>query len=95
LRECSRLKEWVLSLPAALDSNVMMAFEFDRWPASASADRERDRLDVLGLDGDGRLVVAKLKGHRAPATGNRVNMKAIKSSDAASGARPAMPSRLE
>jgi hypothetical protein len=37
--------------------------------------RERDRLDVLGLGADGRLVVAELKRDRAPDT---VEMQAIK-----------------
>jgi alkylated DNA nucleotide flippase Atl1 len=37
--------------------------------------RERDRLDVLGLGTDGRLVVAELKRDRAPDT---VQMQAIK-----------------
>jgi alkylated DNA nucleotide flippase Atl1 len=53
---------------------LTVTFEFDRWWAS-SGDRERDRLDVLGIDTDGRLVVAELKRDRAPDT---VEMQAIK-----------------
>ena len=76
LRERSDLQEWVLAHPDMLGAGVMVvAFEFDRWRAGASGERERDRLDVLGLDTDGRLVVAELKRDRAPET---VNMQAIK-----------------
>ena len=76
LRERNDLQEWVLAHPEILGSDVMVvAFEFDRWKAGATGERERDRLDVLGLDGDGRLVVAELKRDRAPDT---VNMQAIK-----------------
>jgi alkylated DNA nucleotide flippase Atl1 len=76
LRERSDLQEWVLAHPEILGPGVMViAFEFDRWRASTSGERERDRLDVLGLDSDGRLVVAELKRDRAPET---VHMQAIK-----------------
>lgn len=75
LRERRDLQEWVLAHPVILGPDVMIiAFEFDRW-SSASGDRERDRLDVLGLGSDGRLVVAELKRDRAPET---VNMQALK-----------------
>jgi alkylated DNA nucleotide flippase Atl1 len=76
LRERADLQEWVLAHPEILGTGVMViAFEFDRWQAGATGERERDRLDVLGLDTDGRLVVAELKRDRAPET---VNMQAIK-----------------
>jgi hypothetical protein len=75
LRERSDLQEWVLNHPEILGPGIMIVtFEFDRWWA-AGGDRERDRLDVLGLDTDGRLVVAELKRDRAPDT---VEMQAIK-----------------
>lgn len=75
LRERDDLQEWVLAHPEILGDDVMVvAFEFDRWRA-ASGDRERDRLDVLGLGTDGRLVVAELKRDRAPET---VEMQSIK-----------------
>ena len=53
---------------------MVVAFEFDRWQDSRG-DRQRDRLDVLGLDADGRLVLAELKRDKAPDT---VEMQAIK-----------------
>src|SRR5262249_16527161 len=75
LRERRDLQEWVISHPEILGPEVLIvAFEFDRWMAS-SGGRERDRLDVLGLGRDGRLVVAELKRDRAPDTSE---MQAIK-----------------
>lgn len=75
LRERSDLQEWVIEHPAILGPDVMIVtLEFDQWWA-ASGDRERDRLDVLGLGRDGRIVVAELKRDRAPDT---VQMQAIK-----------------
>lgn len=75
MRERSDLQEWVLAHPEILGSDVLVVtFEFDRWWA-AGGDRERDRLDVLGIDTGGRLVVAELKRDRAPDT---VEMQAIK-----------------
>lgn len=75
LRERSDLQEWILAHPEILGADVLVVtFEFDRWQAHGG-ERERDRLDVLGLDSDGRLVVAELKRDRAPDT---VEMQAIK-----------------
>ena len=75
LKERSDLQEWVLGHPEILGGDVLvLAFEFDRWRA-ATGERERDRLDVLGIGTDGRLVVAELKRDRAPDT---VEMQAIK-----------------
>ena len=75
LRERQDLQEWVLARPEILGPDVMViAFEFDHWQNS-KGDRQRDRLDVLGLDADGRLVLAELKRDDAPDT---VEMQAIK-----------------
>ncbi|MGY3127734.1 alkylated DNA nucleotide flippase Atl1 [Agrococcus sp. UYP33] len=75
LRERQDLQEWVLARPEILGADVMVVtFEFDRWQ-DARGDRQRDRLDVLGLDTGGRLVLAELKRDAAPDT---VEMQAIK-----------------
>lgn len=73
-RERADLQEWVLSHPEILGDDVMIiATEFNRWQ-SRSGDRQLSRLDVLGLDTDGRLVVAELKRDKAPDT---VQLQAI------------------
>ncbi|HTI32869.1 MAG TPA: hypothetical protein VL422_04270, partial [Miltoncostaea sp.] len=75
LKERSDLQEWVIAHPEILGSDVLvLGFEFDRWQA-ATGDRPLDRLDVLGIDSTGRLVVAELKRDRAPDT---VEMQAVK-----------------
>lgn len=75
LKERSDLQEWVLARPEILGPDVMIVtFEFDRWE-DTRGERQRDRLDVLGLDSDGRLVLAELKRDAAPDT---VEMQAIK-----------------
>ena len=81
LRERQDLQEWVIAHPEILGTDVLIVtFEFDRWWAS-SGSRERDRLDVLGIDTDGRLVVVELKRDKAPDT---VEMQAIKYASMAS-----------
>ncbi len=74
LRERHDLQEWVLAHPAILGDDVLVVtFEFDRWWAAGA--NPTDRLDVLGLASDGRLLVAELKRDRAPDT---VEMQAVK-----------------
>jgi hypothetical protein len=46
---------------------MVVTLEFDRL-RTATGTPERDRLDILGLDCDGRLVVAELKRDIAPTT---------------------------
>jgi RecB family endonuclease NucS len=45
---------------------MVVTFEFDKWQAAQA--QPKDRLDVLGLDSDGRLVLAELKRGAAPET---------------------------
>ena len=72
--ERAHLQQWVLAHPEVLGSGVVvLAEEFDQWETAGGA-RLRDRLDVLGIDSDGMLVVAELKRDRAPET---VNMQAL------------------
>jgi hypothetical protein len=66
LKERADLQEWVIAHPEILGADVkVVAFEFDRWSAG-SGPAPQDRLDVLGLGQDGRLVVAELKRDKAP-----------------------------
>ena len=67
LEERADLQEWVLSNPAVLGPAVkVITFEFEGIPTSAVP--SRDRITVLGLGADGRLVVAELKAARTPDT---------------------------
>lgn len=61
LLERQHLQEWVIGNPQVLGESVLViTVEFDRW-ADADGVLARDRLDVLGLDATGRLVVVELK----------------------------------
>ncbi len=67
LEQRADLQEWVLSNPAILGPAVkVVTFEFDGVPTSGGP--LRDRVSVLGLGADGRLVVAELKSSRAADT---------------------------
>lgn len=75
LTERAHLQERVLAHPQVLGTDVkIVTAEFGRW-TDAAGGVERDRLDVLGLDRDGRLVVVELKRDKAPDT---VEMQALK-----------------
>lgn len=74
LTERQHLQEWVLKHPDLLGTGVaIVTSEYDKWQ-TASGELVQDRLDVLGIDRDGRLVVAELKRDLAPHT---VHMQAI------------------
>jgi hypothetical protein len=74
LLERQPLQEGVVAYPEILGPGVMVvAIEYDGW--IVAGDPQRDRLDVLGLDTDGRLVVAELKRGVAP---DMVEMQAVK-----------------
>ncbi|WP_416519641.1 MGMT family protein [Streptomyces achromogenes] len=61
LLERRHLQEWVIGNPQILGESVLViTAEFDRW-ADTDGIPARDRLDVLGLDATGRLVVVELK----------------------------------
>jgi len=67
LEQRADLQEWVLSNPAILGPAVkVVTFEFDGVPTAGG--RARDRVSVLGLGADGRLVVAELKSSRSADT---------------------------
>jgi hypothetical protein len=74
LREREHLQEWVIANPDILGPGVMIVtFEFDRW-VTAAGQPTYERLDVLGLDQAGYLVVAELKRDVAP---DSVTMQAL------------------
>ncbi len=74
LKERSDLQEWTRANPQILGAGVrIVTYEFDRWVSGAGS--HGDRLDLLGLGEDGRLVLAELKRDGAPDT---VEMQAIK-----------------
>jgi hypothetical protein len=74
LKEREHLQAWVVDNPEILGPGMMIVtFEFDHWFSAAGP--QKDRLDVLGLGSDGRLVVAELKRGEAPDT---VEMQALK-----------------
>lgn len=65
LTERHHLQEWVLAHPSILGRGVKpVTMEFDQW-IDAGGQRDLHRLDVMGLDQDGYLVVAELKRGRA------------------------------
>lgn len=74
LTERDHLQEWVLANPNVLGPGVeIIVSEYDRWEA-ANGDPILNRLDILGIDPDGRLVVVELKRDTAPDT---VHMQTI------------------
>ncbi len=74
LKEREHLQAWVLAHPELLGPGVsVVTSEFDKWQ-SASGEVVADRLDVLGIGRDGRLVVVELKRNLAPHT---VHMQAV------------------
>lgn len=83
--ERRHLQEWVTANPAILGSGVeIVTTEYDRWQTSEGTPIA-DRLDVLGVDPEGHLVVAELKRAEAPRT---VHMQAINYAAMVSRLRP-------
>lgn len=73
-KERQDLQEWVLEHPSILGDNILIiTSEFAHWQ-TAVGERALNRLDILGLDAEGTLVVAELKRDKAP---NRVHLQAI------------------
>jgi alkylated DNA nucleotide flippase Atl1 len=62
LLERRHLQEWVISNPGVLGDDVLIiTAEYGSWAANVDGAPAHDRLDVLALDGSGRLVVVELK----------------------------------
>lgn len=75
MHEREHLQEWAIAQPQILGPGILIiTFEFDQWGIT-NGTAPRDRLDILGLGEDGRLVLAELKRGRAPDT---VELQAIK-----------------
>lgn len=75
LTEPAHLERWVMQHPETLGPGTMIvASQYDRWVTPGGVE-SKDRLDLLGLDHDGRLIVAELKRGRAPDT---VELQAVK-----------------
>lgn len=75
LKEVQHLQEWVIAHPEILGPNVLLVTaELGKWVTTGGT-KEADRLDVLGVDDDGTLVVGELKRGAAPDT---VEMQALK-----------------
>ncbi|MCG5446141.1 endonuclease NucS [Micromonospora sp. NIE79] len=73
LLERKHLQQWVIDHPQLIGDGIkVVTFEYGRWVSTTGS--TADRLDVLGLDRAGRLVVIELKRDRAPDT---VTMQAI------------------
>ena len=71
--ETSHLERWVVEHPEVLGDNVrIVATQYDKW-SSDSGDLAKERLDILGLDSSGQLVVVELKRGIDP----NVHMQAI------------------
>jgi len=61
LKERADLQEWIIAHPEILGADVLVVTsEFDQWLSNAGG-TAKERLDILGLDASGRLVVVELK----------------------------------
>jgi hypothetical protein len=61
------LQRWIVDRPEIVEADLLLiTTEFDRWQGRDQV--VADRLDVLFLDSDGRLLVAELKRGEAPDT---------------------------
>jgi hypothetical protein len=65
-KERSDLQQWIICNPEIIEPGLMiLTDEYDRW-ADVNGRSVRDRLDILALGPDGRLVVLELKRDDAP-----------------------------
>lgn len=67
------LEQWIVNHPEVLGDQVkIVTTQYDKW-SSNSGDLARERLDVLGLDSSGQLIVVELKR----GTDSRIHLQAI------------------
>lgn len=61
IMETAHLEQWIVAHPEVLGGDVLIvATQYDRW-SSLDGVTAKERLDVLGLDTSGQLVVVELK----------------------------------
>lgn len=71
--EATHLEKWIVDHPEVLGDGVMIVTtQYDKW-SSGSGELARERLDVLGLDSSGQLVVVELKREKD----SRIHLQAI------------------
>jgi hypothetical protein len=71
--ETTHLEKWIVDHPEVLGDGVMIVTtQYDKW-SSGSGELARERLDVLGLDSSGQLVVVELKREKD----SRIHLQAI------------------
>ncbi|MDV6209927.1 DNA-binding protein [Rhodococcus erythropolis] len=71
--ETRHLEQWVVDNPQVLGDDVkIVSTQYDKW-SSEFGDLAKERLDVLGLDRSGQLVVVELKR----GTDSRIHLQAI------------------
>ncbi|MDO3110004.1 DNA-binding protein [Mycobacteroides abscessus] len=71
--ETSHLERWVVDHPEVLGDNIrIVTTQYNKW-SSDYGDLAKERLDILGLDASGQLVVVELKR----GTDSNVHMQAI------------------
>lgn len=71
--EPTHLERWIVDHPEVLGDQVkVVATQYDKW-SSHSGDLARERLDILGLDSSGQLVVVELKR----GSDSRIHLQAI------------------
>jgi RecB family endonuclease NucS len=74
-KERQDLQEWLLHGPEIIEAEFyVLTSEFDKWQ-TPQGEKQSDRLYILGIDGDGRLVVVELKRGACPDT---TDMQAFK-----------------
>ena len=75
LTEPAHLECWTIQHPETLGPGTMIiASQYDKWVTPGGTE-SKDRLDLLGLNKEGQLVVGELKRGRAPDT---VELQAVK-----------------
>ena len=71
--ETTHLEKWIVDHPEVLGDGVkIVTTQYDKW-SSGFGDLARERLDVLGLDSSGQLVIVELKRE----TDSRIHLQAI------------------